>query len=316
MEFGVFDHLDRHDIPLLDYYEQRLRLIEAYDRAGFYAYHLAEHHFTPLGMAPAPSVFLAAVAQRTRKLRFGPLVYALPLHHPLRLAEEICMLDQLSGGRLEIGFGRVSSPPELAYYGVDPKQAQEIYAEELELVLHALANKTLTFEGKRFSFRDVPMTVEPLQKPHPPVWYGAHSPDSAERAARRGFHIASLDPPGEIKAAAERFRATWRALHGDKALPKIGIGCIIVVAASDDDALRIARRAYPVWHKSFTHLFRMHGLAQAHPRPSDFDAMIKRGQAIAGAPAKVAPIMCSANSPSATSRSRKACARSSCLLAK
>ena len=103
MEFGVFDHLDRNDLPLRDYYESRLQIIEAYDRLGFYAYHVAEHHSTPLGMAASPSVFLSAVAQRTHRLRFGPLVYALPLYHPLRMIEEICMLDQMSGGRLEIG---------------------------------------------------------------------------------------------------------------------------------------------------------------------------------------------------------------------
>ena len=110
LEFGVFDHLDRNSLPLRDYYEQRLKVIEAFDRAGFYAYHVAEHHFTPLGMAPSPSVFLSAIAQRTQRLRFGTFVYALPLHHPLRVLEEICMLDHLSSGRLEIGFGRGSVP--------------------------------------------------------------------------------------------------------------------------------------------------------------------------------------------------------------
>ena len=89
MKFGVFDHLDRDEQTLGDYYRARLQIIEAYDRLGFHAYHVAEHHATPLGMAPSPSVFLAAVAQRTRRLRFGPLVYALPLYHPLRMIEEI-----------------------------------------------------------------------------------------------------------------------------------------------------------------------------------------------------------------------------------
>ena len=93
MEFGVFDHLDRYGGPLADYYEDRLKIAEAYDRAGFYAYHLAEHHSTPLGMAPSPSVFLSAVAQRTRKLRFGPLVWAMPLHHPLRLIVAIDVIE-------------------------------------------------------------------------------------------------------------------------------------------------------------------------------------------------------------------------------
>ena len=79
VKFGVFDHMDQGDLPLGRQYEERLRLIEAYDRGGFHAYHLAEHHATPLGMAPSPSVFLAAVAQRTKRLRFGPLVYTLSL---------------------------------------------------------------------------------------------------------------------------------------------------------------------------------------------------------------------------------------------
>src|ERR1700752_2680526 len=102
MEFGVFDHLDRTGTSLPDYYEDRLKL--------------AEHHATPLGMAPSPNVFLAALAQRTRRLRFGPLIYALPLHHPLRLIEEICMLDHLSGGRVDIGFWRGALPPALAHF--------------------------------------------------------------------------------------------------------------------------------------------------------------------------------------------------------
>src|SRR4051812_38761943 len=100
LDFGVFDHLDTDDGPLDRYYEERLQLIQAYERAGFHAYHVAEHHLSDLGMAPSPSVFLAAVAQRTKRLRFGPMVYAAPMYHPLRLLQEICMLDNLSGGRL------------------------------------------------------------------------------------------------------------------------------------------------------------------------------------------------------------------------
>src|SRR2546430_10900035 len=116
MKFGVFDHLDASGRPLAGFYEERLSLIEAYDRSGLYAYHCAEHHATPLGMSPSPSVFLAAVAQRTERILLGPLVYTLALYHPLRLAEEICMLDQLSGGRLQLGIGRRISPPQIRAY--------------------------------------------------------------------------------------------------------------------------------------------------------------------------------------------------------
>ena len=101
--FGLFDWVDRGQRPLHQLYEERLQLIEAADVAGFYSYHLAEHHATPLGMAPSPALFLAAAAQRTQKIRIGPLGCILPLYPPLRLIEEICMLDNLSHGRLDLG---------------------------------------------------------------------------------------------------------------------------------------------------------------------------------------------------------------------
>jgi alkanesulfonate monooxygenase SsuD/methylene tetrahydromethanopterin reductase-like flavin-dependent oxidoreductase (luciferase family) len=288
MEFGVFDHLDRGDLPLADFYETRLRLAEAYDRAGFYAYHLAEHHSTPLGMAPSPSVFLAAVAARTHRLRFGPLVYALPLHHPLRLFEEICMLDQMSGGRLEIGFGRGASPIETALYGRKPAEAERIYAEALDVVLRGLSQTTLDFHGEFFSFDNVPMELEPLQKPHPPVWYGVHSEESAERAARRGFHIVSLDSAQKTRGFTARYRAVWREMRGAAAaLPKIGIGRFVVVGEGDKEALAIARRAYLKWHRSFNHLFKLRGGAPIHQRPPDFDGLRAAGQGIAGSAATV-----------------------------
>jgi alkanesulfonate monooxygenase SsuD/methylene tetrahydromethanopterin reductase-like flavin-dependent oxidoreductase (luciferase family) len=291
MHFGIFDHLDRYDIPLQEYFESRLKLIEAYDRGGFYCYHVAEHHSTPLGMAPSPTVFMAAIAQRTRQLRIGTLVFPLPLYHPLRLIEEICMLDHMSGGRIDIGFGRGSSPIELAYYGQKPEEAQRIYAEALELIIQGLTEKTLTFKGETFRFENVPMEVAPLQKPYPPIWYGVHAPDSAARAAANGLHTVSLDPVPATKASFDRFREVWKETHRHKPLPKMGLGRFIVVAETDEKALSIARRAYLVWHHSFTYLFKMHGRSQAHPRPPDFDGVIKSGQGIAGSPRTVAEFL-------------------------
>src|SRR5260370_6398820 len=171
MEFGVFDHLDRHGGALADYYEDRLKIAEAYDRAGFYAYHLAEHHATPLGVAPSPSVFLAAVAQRTTRLRFGPLLYTLNLYHPLRLIDEICMLDQMSGGRLELGVGRGISPYEVGYYGVDPATGPQRFAEALEVILNGLTGKPLTHHGLYFSFQNVAMADQSVVSPHAPLSY-------------------------------------------------------------------------------------------------------------------------------------------------
>jgi alkanesulfonate monooxygenase SsuD/methylene tetrahydromethanopterin reductase-like flavin-dependent oxidoreductase (luciferase family) len=159
------------------------------------------------------------------------------------------------------------------------------------LILRAFTEKVLDYSGKRFSFSGVPMEIKPLQQPHPPIWYGVHAPDSAERAARRGLNTVSLDPPAETRASTGRYRATWAALHPGRTLPKLGLGRFIVVAPTDAEALTVARRAYPVWHQSFTYLFRRHGRSQVHPRPADFDTLIARGQGIAGAPATVAAFL-------------------------
>jgi alkanesulfonate monooxygenase SsuD/methylene tetrahydromethanopterin reductase-like flavin-dependent oxidoreductase (luciferase family) len=288
MKFGVFDHLDRNDLPLAAYYDARLAIAETYDRLGFHAYHIAEHHATPLGMAPSPSVFLAAVSQRTQRLRFGPMVYALPLYHPIRMIEEICMLDQMSRGRLEIGFGRGSVGIELAYYGEDPKLAQDIYAESLELVLKGLTEPTLTFHGRFFNFDNVPMELTPLQKPYPPVWYGLHAPESARRAARKGLQVISLDSVAATRTSFDAFREAWTDAWNDAPLPLMGLGRFIVVAETDAQALALARRAYPRWHRSFTYLHRLHDFSAAHPRPADFDGISAIGQGIAGSPHTVA----------------------------
>jgi alkanesulfonate monooxygenase SsuD/methylene tetrahydromethanopterin reductase-like flavin-dependent oxidoreductase (luciferase family) len=287
MDYGIFDHLDRNSLPLNEFYEARLKLIESYERAGFYAYHVAEHHSTPIGMAPSPSVFLSAIAQRTKTLRFGPMVYALPLHHPLRLIEEICMVDQLSGGRLEIGFGRGSSPTENALYGQDPALAQEMYTEGRELILQGLTQKTLNYDGRHYKFKDVPMELEPLQKPHPPMWYGVHSVEAAERAAQQNLNMVSLDSAQDTRSFNDKYREVWRALHGVKPTGKLGLSRFIVIADTDGEALAIARRAYPVWHRNFYFLARLSGRMPAHPRAPEFDRMMEIGQAIAGAPATV-----------------------------
>jgi alkanesulfonate monooxygenase SsuD/methylene tetrahydromethanopterin reductase-like flavin-dependent oxidoreductase (luciferase family) len=288
LEFGVFDHLDRNDLPLREYYEQRLKVIEEFDRCGFYAYHVAEHHFTPLGMAPSPSVFLSAIGQRTTRLRFGTFVYALPVHHPLRVLEEICMLDHMSGGRLEIGFGRGSVPFEISYYGQNAVERQQIYAERLELILKAFTVKTLNWNGRYDQFENVPMEMEPFQKPHPPLWYGAHSPDSAERAAHKGLNMVTNDMPANARAIVSRYRDVWKEAQGGTAPPKMGVVRFIVVADSDAKAIAIARRAYLRWRASFTYLSELNGTLPDSPlRVESFDALIGQGQAIAGSPQTV-----------------------------
>ncbi|MGA8225762.1 MAG: LLM class flavin-dependent oxidoreductase, partial [Xanthobacteraceae bacterium] len=214
MRYGIFDHMDQGARPLSEQYESRLRLIEAYDRGGFHAYHLAEHHATPLGMAPSPAVFLAAVAQRTKRLRFGPLVYILTLQSPLRAYEEICMLDQMSGGRLELGMGKGISPIELAYFGADPAQAQSIYQEASAIIMKAFSEKRLTHHGAHFHFDDVPIELAPLQRPHPPLWLGMGNPDHTRHAALNKIHMVCNGTTSQVRVMTDRYREEWNKAGG------------------------------------------------------------------------------------------------------
>lgn len=289
MRFGVFDHLDDSGRPLGRHFEERLELIEAYDRAGFYGYHLAEHHNTPLGYAPSPGIFLSAVAQRTRKLRFGPMVYLLPLYHPLRLIDEICMLDQLSGGRLELGVGRGISPYEVGYYGIDPATGPERFAEALEVILKGLTQRRLTYKGRYFTFEDVPIEMQPVQKPHPPLWYGANSLESADRLARQRCNTVVGMKADGVGQFAARFRAAWKALERrEEDMPFIGLSRHIVVGDTDREAQSAAKRAFVLWYDALIHLWRAHGVGL--PRqliPAEFEDALSAGYIIAGAPSTV-----------------------------
>jgi len=303
MEFGLFDHMDHGPGTLAQDYETRLRLAEAAEAQGFTRLHITEHHGTPLSVSPSPSVFLAALSQRTRRLRFGPLVYPLPLYDPLRLAEEICMLDQLSGGRFELGVGRGASPYELAFMGMNAAEAQPRFDEALELLLLALRSQgsRIRFDGAFYQAHGVPVTMAPVQEPYPPLWYGATRVESIPRLAARGFNIVSSHAAAPMRALTDAYRAAWNSeatlprsgeatlpRSGEATLPRMGINRHTVVAETDAAAMALARRAYAAWHRSFTHVWRLLD-AMPHTRvfPDDVETLIARGQALVGSPATV-----------------------------
>ncbi len=285
MEFGVFDHIDRSGPSLRAFYETRLKLAEAFDRGGFYAYHVAEHHGTPLGMAPSPGIFLAAVAQRTKRIRLGPLVYILPLYNPLRLIDEIAMLDQMSGGRLDLGVGRGTSPLEAAQFNSDHGISARVYTEALEIILKGMTHSTLDHQGEFYRFKDVPIELAPLQKPHPPLWFGGHSLESAARAARYRGNYVTQDTAEAMQPYAASFRAAWREAWGDAPFPKIGLLRFILVAETDAQARRIAQRAYPVWHRAYDHLHREAGLVHERAeKTAAFDVTFGGVRGVCGSP--------------------------------
>ena len=252
LEFGVFDHIEPVPGQSLDHiYNNRLEQIERFDTAGFYAYHLAEHH-TPAvhSLAPSQNVFLAAVSQRTSNLRFGPCVYVLPLHHPLRLIEEISMLDNLSGGRLEIGVGR-GGVLEAHFWGqeADSETNYARYQETLQIVREGLSHEALTYQGQFHSFDELPMRLAPVQTPHPPMWYMRN----VETAAMEGMNSIIVGDMESLKTQVPRFHEAWEehqsgknpVLHGLE--PRIGLVVHMVVAETDDEAIAIAKPAWDTY---------------------------------------------------------------------
>lgn len=294
MQFGIFDQNDRGGLPLAQQYENRLRLAELYDALGFDRYHMSEHHATPLSTAPSPSVFMAALSQRTQRLRLCPLVYLLPIYHPLRLAEEICMLDHLSQGRFEFGVGRGASPHELAAYGVDASLAPAMYAESLEIIrAFFAAGDALSHEGRFWRLDDVPVEIHPLQRPQPPQWYALASPDSTVWPARNGVHVLCGGPVARIRTVTDRYRAEWHAAHPEglpegAREPLIGVNRYILVADTDREALELGRAAWPVFYRHFMKLWYKHGTQPVNAKlPPDFDQLVASEQAVAGSPSTV-----------------------------
>jgi alkanesulfonate monooxygenase SsuD/methylene tetrahydromethanopterin reductase-like flavin-dependent oxidoreductase (luciferase family) len=290
MNVGIFDLLERGDAPLADLYERRLELVERYDRAGFYSYHLAEHHSTPHGLAPSPSVFLSAVAQRTERLRFGPLVALLPYYHPLRFLEEVCMLDQLSRGRLDLGFGRGISPIERRIYGIPADDSDRIYDETYRILRTGLTSATLDFAGEFSTFENVPLSVRPYQKPHPPLWYGTSSLKSVDWVAHEGVNLVTSQGTTFARDQAARYWELRNPSAADSQPATVGILRKIVVAETDEEAHALAVRVYPQWLADFNFHQTRAGIPirPSADRPPTWDEFVIDGKGVAGAPDTVA----------------------------
>ncbi len=295
VSFGLFDWIDERDAAsLAELYDTRIELIRAADEAGFVRYQMAEHQSTPLGMAPSPSVFLAAVARETRHIRLGPLVYLLPLYEPLRLAGEIAMLDHLSHGRLDLGVGRGVSPYELGYRGVDHNGTKAVFGEVLDTLVAALTENSLTAGGGLTPrYDNVPVQLHPLQQPYPPLWYATTMVDSSAWAGEHGMNLVGLGPATDFRACVQAYRAAEQAaagradrLNGHVAQPCVGLQRQVVVADTDAEAYAIAAAGYPRFVDSFSWLWRLHGDGRTAAR-TDLATNHATGTMLIGSPGTI-----------------------------
>jgi alkanesulfonate monooxygenase SsuD/methylene tetrahydromethanopterin reductase-like flavin-dependent oxidoreductase (luciferase family) len=201
------------------------------------------------------------------------------------------MLDNLSGGRFQLGVGRGISPIELGYYGQVPEQAKEVFDENLRVLLHGFSNETLSYEGHFNRFSNVPMLLRPVQQPHPPIWMGISSVESAAFAASAGFNVVGLMPAAAMRSRVDAYCTALPS--GDLGSAKVGISYLVVVADDDNTAIRRASRAYSRWHASFHYLYRLHGRQpMLGAWPEEFSGLVGQERAIAGSPQTVADFIC------------------------
>jgi len=209
------------------------------DALGFDTVWLAEHHFSAYGICPSLAVLAGGLARETRRVRIGTAVVIAPFAHPVRIAEEWAMVDILSQGRLEFGLGRGYQPGEFAGLGVSMERTRERFDEALEVIRRAWTEDRVTFEGEFYRVPGLQVLPRPVQRPHPPLWTAAVSPDTYTLAARRGLRILTspaFTPFDILRKNFDAYRQEFRAVHGTDAGAEICLNKIIHVAESSRQA--------------------------------------------------------------------------------
>ncbi len=243
MKVGVLQFFSwSRRIPLETVYERAFDRIAIMDEGGYDAVWLAEHHFNTYSVCPSPHLMAMNVVSRTQRLRVGTAVSLAVFYEPLRLAEEIAMLDVLSGGRINWGAGRGFDPLEFKTFRVPVQESAARFQEAVDIVLAAWTQEKLTYKGQFWEYDSVELLPKPLQQPHPPTWLAATSPEAIERAASRG-HTILMDPHAthdEIRNKRELYRDRLAA-HGHTIEGRdIPMARLIAIAPTEARARQVA----------------------------------------------------------------------------
>ncbi|MDA1074533.1 MAG: LLM class flavin-dependent oxidoreductase [Proteobacteria bacterium] len=195
MKFGVLQFFSwpGKRVPLDEVYRRALERVRIMDQTGYDCVWLAEHHFSTYSVCPSVHMMGMHIAGMTKNLRIGTGVSLAAMYHPLRLAEEVALLDVLSEGRVNWGAGRGFDATEFQVFGIEQADSQAKFHENVQIVLKAWKNETFTHHGKYYDFDNIEVLPKPFQSPHPPVWMAASSMGSVTWAAEQGFAIL-MDP--------------------------------------------------------------------------------------------------------------------------
>jgi alkanesulfonate monooxygenase SsuD/methylene tetrahydromethanopterin reductase-like flavin-dependent oxidoreductase (luciferase family) len=277
MRFGTYYFLQAP--PALSHPEVVYREIEQMvwtEELGFDSIWLTEHHFIEYGLSVSPAVLATAAAMRTQRVRIGLAAAILPFHDPIRLAEELAMVDILSGGRLDVGVGRGNRPVEFEGYRIPQIESRERFDETLAILIRAWTAERFSFEGRHFTIPEVRVIPKPLQQPHPPLYVVCVSPDTIEATALRGLPMLNSilrGPVDQLVAQRDAYvKACKKAGRTDAEtaalLGRWGVSRHIYVAASDAQARAEAREA-EMWYQDALrrflvpdHIERVHPLLQ------------------------------------------------------
>jgi alkanesulfonate monooxygenase SsuD/methylene tetrahydromethanopterin reductase-like flavin-dependent oxidoreductase (luciferase family) len=216
MRFGInfFPSFRPEDGTTAAYFQQCLRIAERADALGYHSVKTVEHSFYDYGgHSPNPCVFLSAVAARTRHVRLVTGAVIPAFHHPAHLGGDLAMLDNMSNGRLDAGFGRAFLPKEFEVYGVPMSESRERFEEAIGIIRNLWVHEKYSFKGKFWTFEDVRLMPRVVQKPHPPVWIAAISTEeSFLYAARNGFNLMIVPyagKPGQLQEFVKMYRRVW-----------------------------------------------------------------------------------------------------------
>ena len=249
MKFGGFWLLQSPGVrPTQEVYGNALEQMVLADELGYDSVWLAEHHFSNYGYCPNPLPLAIKVAQVTKKVRIGTAVLVLPIWHPLRLAEDIALTDLLTEGRLEVGFGRGYQKYEFDRIGLDIQESRERSEETLDIVIKAFTSDSFTHEGHYYQIPETAIYPKPIQKPHPPFWIAATTPESIQSTVRRGLNLfttGSTRPLSIVENTWGVFQDTLKA-EGKDSHAEFAVQQQVFVADTDEEARREMEN--PLWH--------------------------------------------------------------------
>ena len=235
-------------------FRRQLEEVELAERIGIDQIWFFEHHLIPTAPVPSPNLLIAAAARTTSRIRFASMVNILPFRHPLLVAEEAAMLDNLTNGRFDMGLGRGLRPPEFAAFGVDQQQSREMFLESFDIIRRVWADEIFSYRGKHWTVdKNGPLSPPLVQRPHPPFLVSAQSEESLRWAAQHDIPFAQID---SLAAQARRDAALYRDVqtaHGHAPTPRLYLMREIYVADSDARARAEAepylRQYWELWNR-------------------------------------------------------------------